>query len=124
MQNQNRRDSTSRQSGQGNVMQLVAFMANQNNVNSYIASPETVIDPNWYADTGVSNHVKADYNNLANPTDYEGNECVTVGGGSKLQITYIGNSCLRVGNKKFSLENVLCVVIIIFMLNFMKIFAL
>lgn len=67
------------------------------------------MDPSWYADSGASNHVTADYNTMANPTEYEGTECVTVGDRNKLQISYIGNSCLTDGCNKLKLENVLCV---------------
>lgn len=44
-----------------------AFIAFQNS-NPFLASPETLIDPNWYVDSGASNHVTANYNSMVQPT--------------------------------------------------------
>lgn len=38
----------------------------------FVAHPETVADPNWYVDSGASNHVTSDYNNVTNPLPYGG----------------------------------------------------
>ncbi|MDV3143336.1 MAG: DDE-type integrase/transposase/recombinase, partial [Sweet potato little leaf phytoplasma] len=104
---QNRGDNNNRQNGQ-NIPSPNAFMANQN-CNSFIATPETVADSSWYADSGAANQVTADYNAIANPPEYEGKEAVIIGDGNKLHISYVGNSCLTDGNTKLNLENVLCV---------------
>lgn len=74
-----------------------AFMTTQN-VNSFVATPET-----------VCNHVTIDYNNIHNPVEYGGTKLVTIGNGEKLCISYIGNSVLFDGKNSFNLRNVLCV---------------
>lgn len=66
-------------------------------------------DPNWYVDSGATNHVTDDYNNIASPMEYTCTELVIIGNGEKLQISCTGNSCLTNGESKLSLENVLCI---------------
>lgn len=80
--------------------QPTAFVANQDS-NEFVATPESVIDRNRYPDSGASNHMTSDFNCIANPTDYEGNERVTIGDGHKLQISCVGNSCLTDGSNSF-----------------------
>lgn len=63
-------------------------------------------DPNWYADSGATNHVTADYNNIQNPVEYGGNERVTVRDGEQLCISYIGNFLLFDGKNSLNLHNV------------------
>lgn len=82
------------------------------NGNSFIARPETVIDPNWYVDSGATNHVTPDYQNIQQPIDYGGNECVTVGNGSNLFVSHIGSSYICSNSGVLNLENVLCVLAI------------
>lgn len=60
-------------------------------------------------DSGASNHVIGDYNNLINPKEYGGNEQVTIGNGDKLPITYTGSSYLSDGINTLTLENILFV---------------
>lgn len=50
------------------------------------------MDQGWYTDSGASNHVTSEYNNIVNPTDYGGKEKVVVGNDNKLAISHIGNS--------------------------------
>lgn len=57
-----------------------------------VANPETVIDPNWYVDSGASNHVTSDFNNVTNSMPYGGKEKVVVGNGTALPISHIGTS--------------------------------
>ncbi|KAA0066133.1 putative mitochondrial protein [Cucumis melo var. makuwa] len=40
---------------------------------SPFAAANTVVNPNWYIDSGATNHVTADYSNLSNPSDYSDN---------------------------------------------------
>ena len=37
-----------------------------------MATPYTVIDPSWYADSGATNHVTVEMNNLSLKKPYEG----------------------------------------------------
>lgn len=73
------------------------------------ATPETIADPSWYADSGASNHVTGSYENITNATEYGGKECVTIGNGDKLPITCIGSASLSNGKHVLHLDNVLCV---------------
>lgn len=76
---------------------------------TFTASPETVADVNSYADSGATNHVTVDYNTVANPTEYGGTTCVTIGNGNNLKISHVGNASLTNGRNKLNLENVLYV---------------
>lgn len=69
-----------------------AFMETQN-FNPFVATPKSVVGPNWYVDSGASNHVTPDTSNMTNPFEYGGKECVTVGNGNSLSISHVG-SCL------------------------------
>lgn len=84
------------------------FAATQNS-NPFVANPETVVNPQWYADSGASSHVTADYSNMVNPAECGGKRKVTVGNGSELQISHIGNASLATKNGVLNLKNVLCV---------------
>ncbi|PON66225.1 hypothetical protein PanWU01x14_110910, partial [Parasponia andersonii] len=39
---------------------------------AYLATPEGVMDPSWYADSGATNHVTVDFENLTMKAEYEG----------------------------------------------------
>ncbi|KAL0551127.1 hypothetical protein IC582_010209 [Cucumis melo] len=68
----------------GNVNQNRGFNPNQNGKqihadafittqkSSSLATPETVVDTNWYVDSGATNHVTSDHSNLWNIDDYSG----------------------------------------------------
>lgn len=84
-----------------NAQQPTAFVASQN-TNPFLANAETVMDPNWYADSGASNHVTGDYNNVRNPVEYGGHEQVTVGNGNRLPISCV--SLLTYGRTSLELN--------------------
>lgn len=67
---------------------------------AYIASPDTVMDQAWYADSGASHHVTNDKNNVAEAREYGGKEKMTVGNGTALSIAHIGYKSFDVGSKK------------------------
>ena len=48
-------------------------------------------DHNWYVDSGATNHVTANLQNLNLHQDYKGKGKLTIGNGSKLQISHIGD---------------------------------
>ncbi|KAF7829768.1 Retrovirus-related Pol polyprotein from transposon TNT 1-94 [Senna tora] len=62
---------------------------------AHMAVPETLYDPAWYPDSGATNHVTADAQNLMNSADYSGQEQLHVGNGAGLNIEHIGHSSLK-----------------------------
>ncbi|PON97005.1 hypothetical protein TorRG33x02_073840, partial [Trema orientale] len=74
-----------------------------------MATPETVADLNWYADTGATNHVTANLDNLATGVEYNGQERLMVGNGKTLYITHISSNQLMAPsmNKSLKLYNIL-----------------
>ena len=63
-------------------------------------------DP-WLADSGTSDHLTANLNNLSIQSQYKGPEQITVGNGQTLPINHIGNASLHTKYHKFLLQNVL-----------------
>lgn len=61
---------------------------------AYIATSDTMMDPNWYTNSGATNHVTATLDNLTLQIDYKGNEKLMVGNGSHLAITHTCYSIL------------------------------
>ena len=64
---------------------------NKPNMQVLMATLENICDTNWYPDSGASNHVTANANNLVEHTPYYGNEQVR-GNGMRLSIKHIGLS--------------------------------
>ena len=62
---------------------------------SFCCFPLTVTNPNWYDDSGASNHVIGDFNNLNQRVEYHGKETLNIGNGDQLDITHIGHSHLH-----------------------------
>ena len=58
-------------------------------------------------DSGVTNHVTTDAQNLTIRTDYKGKDKLTVGNGSKLSISHIGSFVILSNPKPFYLHNIL-----------------
>ena len=65
---------------------------NKPNMQVLMATPENICDTNWYPDSGASNHVTTNANNLVEHTPYYGNEQVRVGNGMGISIKHIGLS--------------------------------
>lgn len=55
-----------------------------------LATANTVADPQWYLDSGASNHVTSDGASLTNKIDYKGKGKLTVGNGHSLPIIATG----------------------------------
>lgn len=68
-------------------------------------------DPAWYVDSGATNHITADLNNLALRTDYKGKEKFLVGNGQSLHISHVGSYAFnsKVSAKPFVHNKVRCV---------------
>ena len=63
------------------------------------ASPESVNDPAWYVDSGATDHVTNDLENLSVRADYKGKGKLTVGNGSQLPILHVGANSLISSNR-------------------------
>ncbi|KAF7838902.1 Retrovirus-related Pol polyprotein from transposon TNT 1-94 [Senna tora] len=50
-----------------------------------LATPETLIDPDWYPDSGASNHLTNNANNIQQKQPYDGGETVRIGNGKDSQ---------------------------------------
>ncbi|OMO66088.1 Reverse transcriptase, RNA-dependent DNA polymerase [Corchorus capsularis] len=64
---------------------------------------------NWCMDSGATNHVTTNLQNLSLVSNYDGPDEVIVGDGKGLSITHNGIVDFRCKNKSFKLEDVLCV---------------
>lgn len=63
-----------------------------NTIATYVASPQATIDPAWYFDSGATNSVTHDADNLAKREAYEGLEKLTIGNGDILNISHTGKA--------------------------------
>jgi hypothetical protein len=79
----------------------LAAMASASNI-QHTQSAES-----WLTDSGASDHITANANNLNPQVPYQGPEQVSVGNGQNLPIQNIGNSQLHTLSHKFQLKNVL-----------------
>ena len=61
----------------------------------------------WLTDTGATNHLTANLNNLQGPATYKGTEQVSVGNGQSIPINNIGNGQLCTKFYNFRLQNLL-----------------
>ncbi|CAA0833005.1 Unknown protein, partial [Striga hermonthica] len=71
---------------------------------------ETGSDTYWYPDSGATNHLTFDMNNLNIAADYQGNEKVQMGNGKGLNISHYGNSYIispYQSSTSFTLKNLL-----------------
>ncbi|GAA0157982.1 transmembrane signal receptor [Lithospermum erythrorhizon] len=73
-----------------------------------IATPSTIQDPSWYIDSGATNHITADLNNLSLYHDYHGSDKISVGNGQTLPINHTGKTSISAyPNKYVHLNNIL-----------------
>lgn len=63
-------------------------------------------DP-WLANSGTTDHLTANLNNLSLQSQYKGLEQITVGSGQSLPIIHICNTTLHTKHHNFMLKNVL-----------------
>ncbi|KAI9161450.1 hypothetical protein LWI28_017588 [Acer negundo] len=105
-------------SPQGNVAHQVdsshnnSYQVHNNSLNAMTASSSSVVDPNWYVDSGATHHITPDFNNLTISSENRGKERLAVGNGHTLSISYIGSLQFVSNTKSASnllLTNVLCV---------------
>ena len=61
----------------------------------------------WFTDTGATNHVTPDLNNLSLHSEYVGTDSLAVGNGKSLPISHIGTSHCVSNGSTFNLQDVL-----------------
>lgn len=61
----------------------------------------------WFTDTGATNHVTPDINNLSIHSNYVGNDNFAIGNGKKLSISHTGSSQYLSDGSIVSLHNIL-----------------
>ncbi|KAL5794815.1 hypothetical protein ACOSP7_003409 [Xanthoceras sorbifolium] len=81
----------------GNFAQHMEYLGacsypQQQGMNALVATHATVGNSNWYMDSGATNHITSDFNNLGSNTEYKGQERLAVGNGHTLPISSIGTS--------------------------------
>ncbi|KAL5758029.1 hypothetical protein ACOSP7_020640 [Xanthoceras sorbifolium] len=77
------------------IMDHVKSVGEQANLlqsTAYYATPETVRDQSWYADSRATNHVTSDLGNLSVQAEYRGNDRLVVCNGQQLNISHIDAS--------------------------------
>ncbi|PON60965.1 hypothetical protein PanWU01x14_149330 [Parasponia andersonii] len=67
------------------------------NSSAFIASPTSVNELSWDIDSGATDHMIADLNNLNIQADYKGKEKNIVGNGTLIPISHIGQALLSHG---------------------------
>ena len=91
--------------GSGSNAQHGSYQAYQTKA----STSRTSEDDNWYVDSGVTNHVTTNLQNLHLHQDYKGKGKLTVGNGSQLKISHIGDMFLNSSHphKQLILHNTL-----------------
>jgi histone deacetylase 1/2 len=64
-------------------------------------------DPNWYFDSGATDHLTSDLDRLSIQERYAGKDTVQVANGKGLNITHIGHSRIPGSSRSILLKNVL-----------------
>ena len=75
---------------------------------TYFSTQQALIDPNWYTNTGATNHLTSDLANLnVHSEEYLGSDQIRVGNGKGLSIAHTGTTSLSTPHSSFLLKNVL-----------------
>lgn len=74
---------------------------------AYMATPSTINDPSQYIDSGATDHITFDLNNLFVHLDYNGKAKITIGNGSSLLVSHIGDYVISNTNSALLLHNIL-----------------
>jgi gag-polypeptide of LTR copia-type len=76
---------------------------------AYVAQPQSSIasSSEWVLDSGATNHVTHDLNNLSAFFNYDGNDSLQIDNGATLPILHIGSSTLSFSSHSISLTNIL-----------------
>jgi hypothetical protein len=65
------------------------------------------VDPNWYSDTGATDHITSVLVHLAIREKYNGQDTVQVDNGVGLQISHLASCSINTNTRPFTLNNVL-----------------
>jgi hypothetical protein len=65
------------------------------------------VDPNWYSDTGATDHITSDLDCLTVRDQYQGNDMLQVGNGADLKIMHVGSCSINTDTRPLALNNVL-----------------
>jgi uncharacterized membrane protein YgcG len=71
------------------------------------ASGSYAVDPDWYVDTGATDHITHDLDRLTTKERYTGGDQVHVASGSGLSITHVGNSLVTGLDRPLYLKHIL-----------------
>lgn len=84
--------------------------ANMTAFTSYALTMSNSVSPQvWLTDSGATNHMTNDLNNLPLASPYPHNETVQTVNGEGLQVSHIGNSLLRPSFQPIKLNYALCI---------------
>ncbi|KAA8519345.1 hypothetical protein F0562_013601 [Nyssa sinensis] len=85
-----------------------AFQGPPPTMAAYLTAPPSAPDANWYPDTGSTNHLTHDLQNLTiHAEPYAGYDQIQVDDGAGLHIQHIGSTTLATPTQSFSLSNLL-----------------
>nr|KYP53124.1 hypothetical protein KK1_024946 [Cajanus cajan] len=75
----------------------------------FAGSQNMVYDDQWYPDSGATNHLTPDLNNLGSKTEYTGQDKIHMGNGQAIGINHIGISFFHtpMSSKIFTLKELL-----------------
>lgn len=84
-------------------------MNNQSEMSVMIAAPSSAFDSTWFPDSGATNHITPDPNNVINKPTYAGSDHIHVGGGASVAIHNIGFSSFqsKFNSKVLSLKHLI-----------------
>lgn len=82
---------------------------NQSPISAMAATSCTAFDPQWYPDSGATDHITPDENNLVHKAPYTGHNQVHVGDGKGLTINHVGSSTFysQFSSKPLTLKHLL-----------------
>jgi hypothetical protein len=63
------------------------------------------VDPNWYIDSGATDHITSDLDRLTTKEHYTGGDQVQVANGAGLSIPYVGHSSITGLNRPLHLNH-------------------
>ena len=74
--------------------------------NAYMAASSSFCDPNWYLDSGATNHVTPDLSNLSIHSEYHGLDQLSVGNGAGMPISLVGMTSFSIANNHFTFKDI------------------
>ena len=75
---------------------------------NFMAREPQIHNANWVIDSGASQHITSDLQNLSIHSEYGGTDDVIIGDGNGISITHTDSTNLITENSNFMLGNVLC----------------